>query len=270
MEPISVFITTYNNQQTLGYCLDSVKWADEIVVVDSFSTDRTIHIASRFGAKVFQQKFLGYGPQKQHALEKTSNEWVLLLDADEAVSTELANEIKVVLRTSPEFHGYELPRQEQIFWRMCSRFTKFNYQLRLFRKSKGGLSNDAVHADPKVNGKVGKLKHPFLHFGEVNIHTKVSKINNYSSGMVEEKVTKGKKGSLAMCTLYPMWTFLHSYIIKRNFMNGSAGFIGSVVLSHYAFLKYAKVHEHHKFASLGHTMLPENAPVTLEQPMVPK
>jgi len=115
MEKLSVFITTFNNAHTLPTCLDSVRWADEIVVLDSFSTDATPQIATEYGCSFFQHKFLGYGPQKQLALEHTSHRWVLLLDADEALSPALQQEIQALLAQNPGMAGYELPRQEQMF-----------------------------------------------------------------------------------------------------------------------------------------------------------
>ena len=268
MYKISVFVITFNNAKTLENCLKSVRWADEIVVLDSFSTDNTISIAEKYGARIFQQAFLGYGPQKQSALEKTTHDWALLLDADEEVTPDLQSEIQELLRTEPEHDGYKLPRREQLFWQMSK--ASCNYQLRLFKKNSGKLSEHAVHADPEVNGSVGTLRKPFLHYGEPNIHMKVEKINGYSSGMVTEKVKDGKKNGLLTCIFYPIWTFIQSYIFKRGFLDGSAGFIGSVVMANYSFLKYAKLHEYYQVQKYGLSKLPPNAPDNLNPPDVPK
>lgn len=270
MKTISAFVTTFNNEISLANTLKSVQWADEIVVLDSFSCDGTLNIAKEYGAKIFQHKFLGYGPQKQLALEKTTCEWALLLDADEEVTAALEKEIKALLAGSPEHDGYKLPRQEQLFWRMSTPRISYNYQLRLFRKSAGRLSKDAVHADPEVEGSVGKLQAPFWHYGEANIHAKESRINAYSSGMVAEKVAKGKKHPLLMCLFYPTWTFVQSYFFKGNFLNGSAGLIGSVIMAHYSFLKYAKLHEYYQVEKYGTSLLPPDAPDNLRPPEVPK
>lgn len=270
MEKLSAFITTFNNEKTLPSCLESVKWADEILVLDSYSTDDTVSIAKSFGAQLYQHEFLGYGAQKQSALEKTRHDWVLLLDADEALTPESQVEIQELLSKSLPHDGYELPRQEQMFWRMGNPYARMNYTLRLFRKAVGRLSSHAVHADPKVNGTIGRLRHPFYHFGEVNIHAKEERINAYSSGLVEEKAAKGKKFALLMCIIYPPWAFFQSYIIKRNFLSGSAGFIGSIINAHYAFLKYAKLHEWYKIQKYGTSLLPPGAPDTLTPPKVPR
>jgi glycosyltransferase involved in cell wall biosynthesis len=246
MEKVSAIVTTFNNADTLEACLESVKWADEIVLLDSYSTDDTLQIAERFGCRIFQQTFLGYGPQKQSALEKTIHRWVLLLDADEALSAPLQREIRDLLRGTPDCDGYEIPRQEQMFWRMASTFSRLNHFLRLFDKTKGAVSDMPVHAAPKVAGRVGRLRNPFFHFGETDIHTKVEKVNGYSTGLVADKVARGRSANPWVMVVYPPLYFLRLYLFKRNFLNGWAGFISSVVGSFYAFLKYAKLYEHHR------------------------
>ncbi len=245
MPRLSVFVTTFNNADTLAFCLESVRWADEIVVLDSFSTDKTLAIAERYGCRVFQHAFLGYGRQKQMALERTSHPWVLLLDADEALTPASQREIQALLAAGePPCAGYTLPRLEQVFWRMCDRRTRLNHFLRLFRREAGRLGDMPVHAAPEVDGPIGRLQHPFYHFGEIDIHTKVEKINAYSSGLVRDKVAKGRRRVGLTMVLYPPLYFLKTYFLKRNFFNGWAGFITSVTAAYYVFLKYAKVHEH--------------------------
>ncbi len=248
MERLSVFITTYNNADTLDKCLSSVAWADEIVVLDSFSTDQSMEIARRHGCKIHQHEFLGYGKQKQMALEKTSNHWVLLLDADEMLSPELQKEIKALLETGPRVAGYALPRREQVFWRMNHPGVRLNYHLRLFDKRRGRLSDTPIHAAPKVDGEVGRLNQPFFHFGERDIHEKVDKINAYSTGLVGDKLARGRKAYPLILIIYPPWIFFRSYVLKRAFLDGWAGFIASVVMSFYAFLRYAKLYEHDRRA----------------------
>lgn len=265
MEKLSAFVTTFNNAQTLRICLDSVKWADEIVVLDSFSSDETMQIAEQFGAKTFQHKFLGYGPQKQSALEKTSHRWVLLLDADEALSPELQSEVKELLQRGPDCDGYELPRQEQMFWQMASTKSRLNGFLRLFDKTKAHISDMPIHAAPKVAGKISRLNAPFYHFGEIDIHTKVEKINHYSTGLVADKVAKGKKASPWIMLFYPPIFFLRIFFFKRNYRNGWAGLIASVCMAFYAFMKYAKLFEDAQQQKYGTSLLPKCAPEPIEK-----
>lgn len=261
MQKLSAFITTFNNAHTLVTTLESVKWADEIVLLDSFSTDATLEIAARYGCKIFQHRFLGYGPQKQMALEHTTHRWVLLLDADEALSPALQDEVRALLARGPEYDGYTMPRQEQMFWRMNSLHVRMNHFLRLFDKQKGRLNDVPVHAAPEVDGSIGRLKAPFYHFGEVDIHTKVEKINSYSTGLVADKVAKRQSANPLRMVFYPPFAFVRLYIFKRNFLNGWGGFIVSVSGAFYAFLKYAKLYEYRQFEKHGARLLPPGAPL---------
>ncbi len=258
--PLSVFITTYNNGRTLTTCLDSVQWADEIVVLDSFSTDDTLALAQQYGAQISQHEFMGYGLQKRLALATTTHDWVLLLDADEALSPALQTEIRQLLAQQPDADGYEMPRQEQMFWRMYHPATRMNHYLRLFDKRQGGIDDMPIHAAPKVQGRIARLKAPLYHYGETDIHTKVEKINSYSTGLVADKIKKQRWGIPLIMVCYPPLFFIRSYLFKRNFLNGWAGFINSVIAAFYVFLKYAKLYEHRQFAKYGTRLLPDDAP----------
>ena len=261
MEKLSVFIITYNCARTLGACLDSAKWADEIVMLDSASTDGTLELAKQYGCRVFQTDFLGYGKTKQLAIDKTCNNWVLHLDADEMLSPELQDEIRALLASGPPAAGYLIPRLDQLFWEMNNPHVRLNSQLKLFDKRRGRMGDMAVHADPEVDGKVEKLKNVFYHFSEVDIHTKVEKINGYSTGLVADKLAKGQRPSPWILVFYPPLVFLQLFVFKRNFLNGWAGFIGSVIGGFYAFLRYAKLYEHHRFEEPWASRLPQGAPV---------
>ena len=256
MQQLSVFITTFNNADTLEGCLESVAWAGEIVVLDSFSTDPTVEIAESFGCVVRQHEFQGYGRQKQMALEQTRFDWVLLLDADEMLSGELSAEIRSLLHSGPTAAGYELARCEQVFWRMNSPRVRLNGHLRLFDKRRGRLSDMPIHAAPKIDGPVARLRHPFFHFGEPDIHAKVGKVNAYSTGLVADRLAKGKTTRPVMMLLYPLWFFFRGLVLKRGLMDGWAGFISAVVNAFYAFLRYAKVYERQQRQRYGDSLLP--------------
>jgi glycosyltransferase involved in cell wall biosynthesis len=246
MLALSAFVTTFNNEATLDECLSSVSWADEIVLLDSFSTDATLEIAQRHNCRVYQQEFRGYGPQKQDALNHTRNRWVLLLDADEALTPAAQLCIQDLLESQPAANGYSLPRVEQMFWQFAHRGSRLNYFLRLFDKNYGHISDMPIHAAAVVDGRVEKIDAPFVHYGEPNIHTKVAKVNAYSSGLVEDKQAKGVRPNPWVMVWYPPLFFLRIYLFKRNFMNGWAGFVASVISSFYAFMKYAKLYEAHR------------------------
>jgi glycosyltransferase involved in cell wall biosynthesis len=257
MNKLSVFVTTLNNGETLRQCLQSVCFADEIVLLDSFSDDQTLAIARGFGCRIEQQAFAGYGPQKQAALDLTRHRWVLLLDADEALSRGAQEQIRELLAGAPQAAGYSLPRIEQMFWRMQSPASRLNYFLRLFDKTRGHISDMPVHAAPVVEGPVKKLEAPFYHYGENDIHTKVGKINDYSTGLVADKVANKQAGPRWRMILYPPFFFFRSYVFKRQFVNGWAGFVSAVCGSFYVFLKYAKLYEHRQFKRTGQ---PQRAP----------
>lgn len=260
MEKLSVCITTFNSGRTLRACLDSVKWADEIVVLDSFSSDDTVEIARNYNCRLSQHSFMGYSRQKQMVLDSATHRWALLLDSDEAVSPAMGARIRELLRVGPRADGYEFPRLEQVFWRMNHPGTRLNYFMRLFDRTKCRMSTHTVHESPKVNGVVERIEAPFYHYSETDLHIKVDKVNAYSTGAVTDKVAKNKVPSPWVLVFYPPFYFIRLYVFKRNFLNGWAGFIGSVVGTFYAFLKYAKLYEYHQRLRYGDSLLPEGAP----------
>jgi glycosyltransferase involved in cell wall biosynthesis len=265
MEKLSVFIITYNCARTLGACLESVKWADEIVMLDSASTDGTLDLAEQYGCHVYQTEFLGYGKTKQLAIDKTRNNWVLHVDADEMLSPELKDEIRGLLESGPPAAGYLIPRLDQVFWEMNDPHVRLNSQLKLFDKRRGRMGDMPVHADPEVDGRVEKLKSVFYHFSEVDIHTKVEKINGYSTGLVADKLAKGQRPSPWKLVYYPPLVFLYQFFFQRTFLNGWAGFISSVIGAFYAFLRYAKLYEHYRFEEPWASRLPAGAPIIRDE-----
>lgn len=260
MEPLSVVVTTFNNEATLEPCLASVSWADEIVVLDSHSTDRTPEIARRHRARMHQQPFAGFGPQKQAAIDLASHRWVLLLDADEALSPASAREITALMQSGPTAAGYAIPRREQLYWRMASPRTRMRPFLRLFDRTRGRMSDVPVHAAPRVDGPVETLREPFWHFGQPRIEVKVDKINRNSSGLVELKAARRATPSPLMLVVYPPLYFLRNWLGRGLVFSGWAGFIHAWLDATYAFLKYAKLYEHRQYERHGARLLPEGAP----------
>lgn len=242
-KPFSLVVTTLNNAATLERCLSSAAFADDIVVLDSGSADATLDIAKKHGARIFVEPFKGYSEQKQSAIDKAKHDWILLLDADEAV-TDAARPVIEDALIDPSEAGFRLPRREQMFWTFQHDYSWTNEHLRLFDRRRGGMNKVPVHAAPEVNGPVRTLRHAvMLHFGEPDIHTKVDKINAYSTGMVAEKLRKRQRFVGLRMVFYPPVFFLRQYIVKRYFLNGWAGFISAATGAFYVFLKYAKVYE---------------------------
>ncbi|TKR30651.1 glycosyltransferase family 2 protein [Luteimonas gilva] len=237
---LSAVVTTFDNAATLERCLASLAFCDEIVVLDSDSTDATREIAQRHGARVDVEPFKGYGPQKQSAIDRARHDWVLLLDADEHLSEAGRAAIERELR-APRADGYRLPRQEWLFWRWPHPLTRPNWQLRLFRRSRGRMNAVPVHAAPEIDGEPVDLNAPFLHYGEPRLQDRVDKVNRYSSGLLERKRRPALLGMRLL--LYPPFAFAKLYFGKRYFLNGWAGYFAAKTQAFYAFLKYAKILE---------------------------
>ncbi len=242
-ERLSLVVTTLNNAATLERCLASADWADDVVVLDSGSSDATQQIAAVHGARLFHEAFKGYAAQKQSAIDKAAHRWVLLLDADEALADGARAAIEAALQV-PAVAGFRLPRREQVFWTFNHAGVRLNTHLRLFDRERVRMNAVPVHAAPETNEPVSTLRDAvFVHYGEPDIATKVGKINAYSSGLVEHKRRKRQRFVFARLVLYPGLFFLRQYIGKRWFLDGWAGFINAVSAAYYVFLKYAKVYE---------------------------
>lgn len=242
-EPLSLVVTTLDNAATLDRCLASAAGlAAELLVLDSGSADETESIARRHGARFLVEPFRGYGAQKAAAVAHAAHDWVLLLDADEALDDASRAAIRDAL-AAPAFRAYTLPRREQLFWTWQHARAKHNAMLRLFDRRCVRFGASAIHAAPETDVPTGRIDAPFLHFGEPDIATKVAKINRYSSGLVDEKLAQGYRFLRTRMVLQPAWQFVRNYALKRRFLSGTAGLIASVTEAYYVFLKYAKVFE---------------------------
>jgi glycosyltransferase involved in cell wall biosynthesis len=241
-EPLSVVVTTFNNADTLDACLRSVAWADEIVVLDSGSTDATVAIAAQHGARVHAQPFAGYSAQKQAAIDLAHHAWVLLLDSDESLASDAEHLLKATL-ASPSHAGYQLWRREWLFWRWQSANSRLNHYVRLFDRRRARMSGHEVHESVVVDGSIGVLDVVIEHYGERNIAGRTAKANQYSS--LQQADLAGRKVSALGLRMvaYPTVAFLRYYLLRGHYRSGWAGFIAARVHAFYAFLKYAKLHE---------------------------
>jgi glycosyltransferase involved in cell wall biosynthesis len=241
-EPLSVVVTTFNNAGTLDACLRGVSWADEIVVLDSGSTDATTAIAAHYAARVHTQPFAGYSAQKQAAIDLASHRWVLLLDSDESLDGTAAAPLQRAL-LAPTCAGYQLWRREWQFWRWQSKRSRLNHYVRLFDRQRARMSDHEVHEEVRVDGPVGVLDVVIDHHGEPDIAGRVAKANRYSglqqADLAERKVTWLRLRMVA----YPTVAFLRYYVLRGHWRSGWAGFIAARIHAFYAFLKYAKLYE---------------------------
>lgn len=241
---VSVVIITLNNVRTIRQVLESIKgWADEIVVVDSGSTDETIKIANEFGCKTQYRKFDGFGTQKRFAVNQAQNDWIFIVDSDEVVSEELKKEIDIATQNA-EYQGYMIPNT-LVFLGEVMRFGR-EYKmphLRLFNRKFGNYNDREVHEDVVLDGKIATLKNHVLHYSYADLAEVFQKMNNYSSRGANELFKKGKKASLLkVVTKFPI-TFFTEYFIRLNFLNGYRGFVWAFTQSVYATMKYLKLRE---------------------------
>lgn len=242
-EPLSVVIITRDNADTLERCLAALGWAEEIVVLDSGSTDATLDIARRHGARIETHPFDDYGPQKQRAIDLARHDWILNLDADEILSPGTREVIERAL-VAPRVAGFRLPRRERMFWTVQHRLSWRNAHLRLFDRRRARMNAVPVHAAVEADGPVRTLwRADFVNDGDADIATRVDKVNRYSSGMVAHKLARGQRFTGARMLLYPPVFFVRQYVFKRYFLSGWAGFIAAATGAFYVFLKYAKLHE---------------------------
>jgi len=240
-EKISVIIITYNEEKNIQRCLESVKWADEIVVVDGFSDDRTEEICRRYTDRVYQVEWNGFGKQKNICAEKSSHKWILNIDSDEAVSPELAKEIQNLLNNEPEFPLYKIPRKNYF----GSRWVRYggwypDLIARLYDKTQIAFSENLVHESLIPDNRYGLLKSPFDHYSYRDMTDYVTRQNRYSTLSAEQNSNIGKEATWIDIVLKPPLAFFKTYIIKQGFREGFLGFFLAISASYYTFLKYAK------------------------------
>ena len=241
-EPLSVVVTTFNSADTLDACLRSVAWADELVVLDSGSTDATLAIAAHYRASIHAQPFAGYSAQKQAAIDLASHRWVLLLDSDESLPAGAATLLRQAL-ASPSHPGYQLWRREWQFWRWQSSRTRLNHYVRLFDRQRARMSGHEVHESVQVDGPIGILDVIIDHYGEPDIAGRVAKANRYSSLQLADLDQRAVPWLRLRMVAYPMVAFARYYLLRGHWRAGWAGFIAARVHAFYAFLKYAKLYE---------------------------
>lgn len=242
-ERLSVVIIAGAVEHEIRDCLESVKWADEIIVVNSQSKDRTAEIAREYTDKVFFRNWDGFSKQKQFALEQAKNEWILSLDSDERVSPELRTEIQTILTNGSAYDGYYIPRRNYFLghWvKHCGWYP--GYQLRFFRKSKARMNERLVHEAFLVEGPVGYLKNDIIHQTHPTIRITLEKINTYSSLKAEEKASRRPVTFLDLL-LQPPMAFLHFFFLKQGFRDGVYGLMVSMIHALTVALTYLKIWE---------------------------
>jgi glycosyltransferase involved in cell wall biosynthesis len=241
---VSAVIITHNEEHNIKEALKSVSWADEIVVVDSGSNDRTVEFAKKTGAKTFRREWKGYIDQKSWADSKAISEWILSIDADERVSQELKMEILSLMKSGTGKNGYYIPRRAIFLGRKIRHCHWYpDYQMRLFRKKKATWKGGLVHERIEVKGETGKLKRDLIHYTYKDIADQTDKLNKYSTLWATDAFKKGRKAGIASVILSPAATFLNVYFFRLGLLDGFPGFVISRGLAYYSFQKKAKLYQ---------------------------
>jgi glycosyltransferase involved in cell wall biosynthesis len=241
---LSAILIVRNEERDLPGCLETLKGVvDETVVVDSGSTDQTIDIARRFGARVIHRDFMGFGLQKQFALEQATGEWVINIDADERLSPALGQEIRATLSGGPAVHGFQL-RFHNVFLGRRLRFGGHGseWHLRLFRRDKAHYEGREIHEGISVDPPLGRLRGVVLHESYKNFSEYLEKCNRYTGLIARDKYRKGRRFTLWSHARLP-WDFIFRYILKLGFLDGNPGFIYAVLSAYYTWLKLIRVME---------------------------
>lgn len=238
---ISVVILTFNEESNIRDCLESVTWADEIVIMDSYSTDKTVEYAQIYTKVVYQQKWLGYSKQRNLALEKASGEWILVLDADERVSPQLKENIQKIISESDAYEGYYITRHNYFLGKHLK--SSPDSHIRLFKNGAGNYCEREVHEVAVIQGRIGHLDGNIIHYTYRNLEQYVQKLNGYSSLGAKEMLKVKKSFSVIDLVFRPLISFIKHYLLKRGFTDGIPGLIFSVSYAYYTFTKYAKLYE---------------------------
>jgi len=240
-QPFSAVIITLNAADALQACLQSIAFADEILVVDCGSSDATLALAQQYGARVLHQDWLGYGAQKQFAVSQAKYDWVLCLDADERVSAPLRAAIEAAL-IAPSVNGFQMPRCNRFMGRWLRHGEGYpDWSLRLFQRSHGLWSDDSVHEKVVLDGAPGRLQGDLLHESAEDLAAYLDKQNRYTTLQAAALHRRGKRASVAQMVLSPLLRFVKFYIFRLGFLDGVAGLVHIAIGCHNSFIKYAKL-----------------------------
>jgi len=238
---LSITIITKNEEANIERCLNSVKWADEIVIIDSGSQDRTVQICQEFGAKVIETKWLGFGKTKKLAVDSAKYDWIFSIDADEEVTEELKVTIAEIL-SNPKKKAYSVKRKSYYLGKMINYcgWDK-DYPLRLFNRKYGNFNEKIVHESVVTNGNKGRIEDVMLHYTYPTISSHIQKIDHYSR-LGAEKIA-GEKSSISKAYFRGIFKFMKMYFLQKGFLDGKVGFILSLNSAYGVFLKYLKLWE---------------------------
>jgi (heptosyl)LPS beta-1,4-glucosyltransferase len=264
---LTVTVITFNEAAHIAAALESVSWADEIVVIDSRSTDATAAIAERLGARVVVRDWPGYSAQKNDAADIASNDWILSLDADERVSADLAAEIRATLAQPPAHVGYRIPRVTWYLGRWVRSTDWYpDYQLRLYDRRAGRWNGRRVHESVELQSAPGTLRNEIQHYAYRDISHHLTTIDRYTTLAAEQWMAEGRRTSAIAAAIHPAFAFLRNYILRGGIRDGGAGLLVSILNSYYVFLKLAKLWELQHAAAREPIARPEQASIRGDRP----
>ena len=243
--PVSVLLPTYNCAGTVRATLDSVKWADEILVVDSFSTDNTLEICREYGARVLQHEYINSAMQKNWAVGECKNEWVLQIDSDEVLEAGAQEEIlKAIVSASPRVEAFRLPRKNHVLGKWVRYGGIYpDWEMRLFRRDKGRWFDREVHSNVRVPGETGTLEHHILHYGMPHLSKQLRNLDRYTRYEADELRKQKRRFRLTDLLFRPILTFFYRYLWLGGYRDGMRGFLVCAYLSVYVFFTRAKLWE---------------------------
>ncbi len=242
---LSAVVIAYNDEPNIRACLESVRWADELIVVDSHSTDATERISREFTDKVFQHEFKGFGRLRNEAVAHATHDWIFSLDTDERATSEIRDEIRQMLDRGPEAEAYFVPRLNYFLgrWIHHSGWYPDYRQPQLFRKDRMRYREDLVHEGFELDGRVGYLKEHVLQYPFRDIDHYLTKMDRYSDLMAARMVKQGQRFRAHQLLTHPCFTFAKMYLGRAGFLDGMPGLILSGLYAYYTFIKYAKFWE---------------------------
>ncbi len=238
---ITATIITLNEERNIVRAIESLRCADEILIVDSGSVDRTVELAQNLGVRVLEAGWLGYSAQKNWAAEQATYDWILSLDADEALSEALEAEIWNLKKVGPEYDAYTMPRLARYLgkWILHSGWYP-DRKVRLYKRGKAKWVGDFVHESVVPSGRLGHLKSNILHFTCDSLSEHVKTLDKYTTLAAQELAARNLKPPLAKLITDPCWTFCKTYLLQRGFLDGMEGLIIAYMAAFYTFLKYSK------------------------------
>jgi glycosyltransferase involved in cell wall biosynthesis len=240
---VSAIVIAFNNERIIARCIESLRWANEIVVVDSGSTDRTPEICRGLGAQVHvTADWPGHGPQKNRALDRATGDWVLSIDSDEWITPALRDEILHTIARESAATGYAMPRRSSF----CGRLMRHSgwwpdYVVRLFRRGAARFTDDHTHERLVVDGSVARLTEPIMHEAIVDLDQMVGKMNAYSTSSAGMRIHRDVRAGVLVAIVHGTWTFFRTYVLRAGFLDGREGFILAVANAEGSYYRYLKL-----------------------------